>query len=1030
MSLGLFKKSIATKLILYVGSAITIVLLLQAYININRFEQLVTPLIIRDLDNALARSHMVFESLSEQIIEDAQVITSHNALSNYIDYEQLDDTKGMNEELVTLEQFLISLTASKSHYLNIEIFTKGGSIIRINMGEVAESAYRVTPRFIFSDKAKIDSYYTTTVNHKVLYTLKYKFSMSGAFTEDEVAGAIYIVRDASSVLNELVEELQGLNMHLTVMTGEVLIAGEFKDKNWLSRDFHDADSNLTISVGISEENAFLFVHEMQRSIIVLAISLILVLGISQFFTITQVIAKPLKNLIDFMNKQALGKAPASVRYQTKRTDEIGLFAQGLNNMLEQIHTRQTALSASEERLALALWGSGEGMWEFSVSESKILLVEESCEILSIETSPTKLSQAEFVSKIHVDDRENVNAHFEFFKVGTPDLFEIEFRVFVGDKLKWLKMKGRVTKQESELSYQALIVGTLMDISDQREAEKEIRLYAKAFDSSASAIVILDKTLVVLAVNEAFKETTGSNLNDVVGRIPDFIINHTHSSFDIKEFTHEIQNNGKWQNELIGMKKNGERFVKDISINAIVDNNGTPTHYVCAFNDITHKKKSEKDLWTMANHDILTGLPNRGYFRKSLDSAIVKAKNEGASLALFFIDLDRFKQVNDTLGHESGDHLLKKVGATLVKLARKTDYAARLGGDEFALIIENVANKVNVERIAMDLVKQFDKGLIVNEKDSGVGVSIGISLYPENANNADELVHYADTAMYFSKTTGSNLFHFFEPSMSDHVNRRNLIEKELREALREDKLSLYFQPQINITSGAVVSFEALSRWFHPTLGTISPEEFIPIAEDAGLIVDLGKQVLRKACQQVKQWHEHGFSSIKIAINVSIKQFMLSDVTYDLSNILNQVNLDARYIELELTESLFVDEAENVINTLKKLKQLGVSLSIDDFGTGYSSLSYLNKFPLDVLKIDKSFVSQLSSDKTGMAITQSIVAIAHALDLEIVAEGVETDEQLSILGKMGCQYVQGYLYGPPISSEDSINYLEQSNLFEPS
>ncbi|MEP2652609.1 MAG: diguanylate cyclase, partial [Paraglaciecola sp.] len=931
MSLELFRKSIATKLILYVGSAITVVLLLQAYINIKRFEHLVTPLIFRDLDNALARSHMVFQSLAEQITEDAQVIKSHNALSNYIDYEQLDDSKGMNEELVNLEQFLISLNASKSHYLNIEVFTKRGSIIRIDNGEVVDSVYRLSPNFIFNEQAKLDSYYTIGVNKEVLYTLKYKFSMSGAFTEDEVAGAIYIVRDASSVLQELVEELQGLNMHLTVMDGEVLIGGEPIDNNWLSRELYCPDSNLTISVGISEDNAFLFVHEMQRSIIILTISLILVLGLSQFFTITQVIAKPLKSLIDFMNKQAVGDTPASIQYQSTRTDEIGLFAQGLNNMLDQINTRQTALSASEERLALALWGSGEGMWEFSVSESTILLVEESCEILSIETSPIKLSQEQFISKIHEDDREGVNVYFKSFKQVTSDLFEIEFRILVGDKFKWLKMKGRVTEQGSVASSDAMIVGTLMDVSDQREAEKEIRLYAKAFDSSASAIVILDKTLVVLAVNVAFEETTGYNLSDVVGRVPDFIIHHTHSSFDLKEFTHEIQNNGKWQNELIGMKKNGERFVKDISINAILDNNGSPTHYVCAFNDITHKKKSEKDLWTMANHDILTGLPNRGYFRKSLDSAISKAKNEGASLALFFIDLDRFKQVNDTLGHESGDRLLKKVGATLVKLARKTDYAARLGGDEFAIIIENVTSKVNVERIAVELVKQFDKGLIVNEKDSGVGVSIGISLYPDNANNADELVHYADTAMYFSKTTGSNLFHFFEPSMSDHVNRRNLIEKELREALREDKLSLYFQPQINIITGAVVSFEALSRWFHPTLGTISPEEFIPIAEDAGLIVDLGKQVLKKACQQVKRWHEHGFSSIKIAINVSIKQFMLSDVTYDLSNILNQVDLSARYIELELTESLFVDEAENVINTLKKLKQLGVSLSIDDFGT---------------------------------------------------------------------------------------------------
>lgn len=1040
--LGLLKRSVATKAIVYVGSAMVLLFMIHSYINISKFNELASPSIGRNLDNALARSQLIFDNIYQQTLEDAKIIQAHNALSNYLDYEQIGDQQGLNEEQVTLEQFLTSLAATKPHYQDIEILTSDGSVIRVENGQVAMTNDEDYLRSISTDNpSQYQAFFSAKAQDQLqdshliqlipYFNLSYHFAAENDFIDGQGSKVVIrIVNQVSGPVKELIASLKAINLELTVTANGSLIAGPshvntLSNNIWLTQHIEKQRYGLDIAVSIKRSDAFVLINEMQRSMILLAISIVLVLTFSQFFTIRQIIAKPLRNIIEFMHNNGVNQGQKLVHYETSSEDEIGVFAKGLNSLLEQNQQRQTALKSSEERLALALWGSGEGLWEYRLDPQSVYFDKMSCEILGLQENELEIPLTTFIEKVHIDDKEQVAQNFKSFGSHTEQLFETEFRFASHEQYIWLQLRAKLTIDVSQKMARSLLVGTCRDISEQRASQQQVRLYAKAFDSSVSAILILDRSLKVLAANDAYQKITGFSFNEIKGRVPSFIVDHHSSTFNLTDFTRRIENLSHWQSELIGIKANKERFVKDINIDAVYDTNDQLSHYVCAFADITTKKKSEEDLWQMANHDILTGIPNRGFFRKSLQKILDHAATDKQFVALMFLDLDRFKQVNDRLGHEVGDELLKKVARILVQSARRSDHVARLGGDEFAIILDGVSRKTQVTRVVKNLLKSFEDGLMLDDKNSGVGLSIGISLYPQDSTNADELVHFADTAMYVSKTTGTNLYHFFEPNMSDHVNRRNLLENELRKALEQDTLTHYYQPQMDVTSGRIVCFEALSRWFHPELGVISPDEFIPIAEDSGLIVPLGKLALTQACKQLKAWHQQGFNDIKVAINVSAKQFLLTDIAFDVTTIINELQIDAKFIELELTESLIVDDPEKVIGMLHKLKAIGVNLSIDDFGTGYSSLSYLNRFPLDVLKIDKSFINQLGSDQKGLAITQSIIAIAQALHLEIIAEGVETEEQLDLLQKLGCKYVQGYYFSRPISAEETFIYILDHN-----
>jgi diguanylate cyclase (GGDEF)-like protein/PAS domain S-box-containing protein len=1031
------RRSITIKIVLFVGISISLLIALQTFININQMNKKLNPLIVKQLKNSLINSENIFNIIFKQTREDTQIIGSHNALTNYIDYEALGDVNGMNEEVVNLEQFLRSLTNFKKQYQSIEIITNKGSVIHLVNGEVVEASNLYQQLFHYNKNyinsgikpkknIRKDSAYFIKQNNNILFTLNYAFTGDNAFIDDN-ATDVYI-----SITNNINNEVLSLNKSLETdhillslqSNGNVILAQPEAISSpslWLEESLTNDKIDLKLTVYKEKEYAFLLINDMEKSSFILAIGSIIVISISLLLSSKFIIAGPLNSIINFIHNDVLKLNNLKNRYQINSVDEIGVFSLALNNMLDKIQYRESELKNSEERLALALWGGGEGMWELDFLNKIIYLDSGSCRILGLGTIPKKKEIIDFIFMIHQNDKARVCQYIEKFQSTGDEIFNTEFRLCTTkDAYVWVQLKGKLNQQKNASKCRD-ITGTLRDITEEIKAEQEIQLYATAFDSSNNAITILNTSFHMLAVNKAFSRITGFTSEEVIGSLPHFIQNND-SLFSTQEVEHNIAEEGYWSGEIIGKRKNNDLYVKGMEFTPVYSKERKITHYVCVFSDITEKKKSEKKLWNMANYDMLTKLPNRGYFREKLNKAIKNAKDANGLVALLFIDLDKFKQVNDTLGHEAGDELLKKSANLLSQSIHKNDTVARLGGDEFAIILEGLNEKNNAEALAQKIVHEFSDGIAVQDKLTGVGVSIGIGFYPYDTKDAETLIHCADTAMYSAKMSGSNLYHFYHATMGEHVNRRNLIEHELNIALKQDGLSLYYQPQIDLTTGNIVSFEALCRWFHPELGFIGPDEFIPIAEETGLIAELGLNVLNKAVKQLKEWHDQGYSEMKMAINVSPKQFLITDVHIDIANIIKNHGIEAKYLELELTESLIVEDPDKIIKLLHTIKSVGVRLSIDDFGTGYSSLSYLSKFPLDILKIDKSFIQQTGTDKRSLSLTKAIIGIARSLDLEVIAEGVETQEQLAIVTNLGCHYMQGYYFSAPISAGEASNLLK--------
>jgi diguanylate cyclase (GGDEF)-like protein/PAS domain S-box-containing protein len=435
-------------------------------------------------------------------------------------------------------------------------------------------------------------------------------------------------------------------------------------------------------------------------------------------------------------------------------------------------------------------------------------------------------------------------------------------------------------------------------------------------------------------------------------------------------------------------------------------------------DVSERKKAEARAQYLTQHDGLTGLPNRLLMNDRLQQAIVQARRSGSQVALMFIDLDRFKMVNDSFGHMTGDSLLKQVAARLVRCLRDTDTVARLGGDEFTIMLPDVAGAQMVGEVAQRVLGEFAQPFSDGDQELFVSASIGISLFPRDATAPDELVKHADTAMYSAKDSGRNNYRYFTEDLNVEVREKVMLESGLRHAMERGELRLYYQPKIDLSSGRVIGAESLLRWQHPTLGLIAPGRFIPVAEESGLIVPLGEWVLRKACEQLRTWEAQGLQ-MQVAVNVSARQFQQRNLADLVMNIMRDCRVDPHLIEIELTESAIMNDAQASISTLEQMKSRGISISIDDFGTGYSSLSYLKRLPLDILKIDQSFVRDITTDYNDAAIVRAIIGLARSLGIKVIAEGVEDDSQLSFLNAYGCNYGQGFLFGEPL---DPPTFLE--------
>ena len=445
-------------------------------------------------------------------------------------------------------------------------------------------------------------------------------------------------------------------------------------------------------------------------------------------------------------------------------------------------------------------------------------------------------------------------------------------------------------------------------------------------------------------------------------------------------------------------------------------------------DVSERKKAEKRAEYLSQHDVLTGLPNRVLMQDRLHQAISQARRNGGLVALMFIDLDRFKMVNDLFGHITGDTLLKQVAARLTECLRDTDTVARLGGDEFTIMLPDATNPQVVGEVAQRVLKEFSLPFSDGEQEMFVSASIGISLFPRDGASPDDLVKHADTAMYSAKDSGRNSFRYFTEDLNHEVREKVMLESGLRRAIERGELRLFYQPKIDLATGRVIGAESLVRWQHPTLGLIPPGKFIEVAEESGLILPLGEWVLKAACEQLRTWQHQGID-LQVAVNVSARQFQQRNLADTVMGFLSDSGVDPQFIEIELTESALLNDRETSIATLKRMKSRGIAISIDDFGTGYSSLSYLKLLPLDILKIDKSFVRDIVTDDNDAVIVRAIIGLARSLGIKVIAEGVEDEQQLSFLNQNGCNYGQGYLFGKPLAPELFMETVRRLGINKP-
>ena len=683
------------------------------------------------------------------------------------------------------------------------------------------------------------------------------------------------------------------------------------------------------------------------------------------------------------------------------------------------HERE--LADREQRLRLALWGSSDEFWDLNMDTGVLV---------RLSAARTQASQREEIHSVydwvrehvHPDDQRAIAQRLDDHISNKVALFESEQRVRVRkDKWIWVLARGKIVER-NEQGRPLRICGTARNITASREAERERRIVQEVISSMREAVTVCDLDFKFVSVNPAFTRITGWQEHEVVGRSVALLNCAQHSPEYYQNLRDSVMREGLWRGELWQRRKDGEEFLCWLQSSEVRDAQGQRTHYIGVLTDITERKRTEQELRYLANYDTLTGLPNRTLLSERLGHAVIRARRGGRKVAVLFLDLDRFKHVNDSMGHAAGDRMLKAAGSRLRDNVRDGDTVARIGGDEFTVVLEELADAGEAERVAMKLITAFEKPLELNDgQDVVISPSIGISLYPDHAQTPTDLLKFADTAMYQAKDRGRKTYMVYTETMDAAARMRATLVGALRKAMERGEFSLVYQPKLSLLDERITGVEALLRWNSQDLGEISPVTFIPVAEESGMIIEIGDWVLVRACEQLSKWHRDGLRDISMSVNLSVLQLQRGDLTQRLCDILAENDMAPNQLELELTESVIMANAEQSISTLRQLKAVGVTLSIDDFGTGYSSLSYLRRLPIDALKIDKEFVGDITTDPDDEAITATVINMAHSLGLNVVAEGVETAEQAEYLREQGCDEIQGHWLSTPLPPEQCFVFL---------
>ena len=586
-------------------------------------------------------------------------------------------------------------------------------------------------------------------------------------------------------------------------------------------------------------------------------------------------------------------------------------------------------------------------------------------------------------------------------------------------VRWMEINSTALSMEPD--GEPGLVATLSDITERRKAEEQLRLAFEAIRQSGEGILMTDAEHRILSVNPAFETRTGYAASEVIGQTPDiFASGRTDAAFYHAMQTH-IERDGCWQGEVWNQPRQGDACPEWLNVSMVCEYAGQPRHYVYIYTDMTERVEAQHRIEQLAHHDPLTGLPNRLLLRDRVEQATAQASRLQSRVALLFLDLDRFKTVNESLGHPLGDKLLKEAVTRLRYCVRESDTISRQGGDEFVIVLNDVRDSDAVSRVAEKIHQQMREPMDIEGHTLMASFSIGVAIYPDDGQDFDTLLKKADTAMYHAKESGRNSHRFFTEQMNRQVVEHMTLETQLRRALENREFVLHYQPQMDLQEGTIVGVEALIRWNSPDNGLISPARFIPVAEESGLIVPIGTWVLREACRQAREWQEAGISPFVMAVNLSAVQFRHHDLINSVINALVLSDLDSQWLELELTESILIQDAETTLDAIRRLKALGIKLSVDDFGTGYSSLTYLKRFEVDKLKIDQSFVRDLADDPEDAAIVRAIIQMAHSLRLRTIAEGVESEDLANLLRVFHCDEIQGYWLARPMPPRELEDFL---------
>ncbi|HEN8224265.1 TPA: EAL domain-containing protein [Pseudomonas aeruginosa] len=671
------------------------------------------------------------------------------------------------------------------------------------------------------------------------------------------------------------------------------------------------------------------------------------------------------------------------------------------------------LHGSEQRLNRALEAVRDGLWDWDLVTDRMFVSPGYAALIGL--APEELGDPieTWKKRLHPEEYATVlEAHRNHLQ-GLNDNLDHIYRLRHKDgDYRWIHSRGRVLRDA--LGKPLHYTGVARDITLQRLKEDHLRQAAAVFDSTREGVLVTDAQAVIVHVNPSFERITGYRSEDVLGKTPAILRSGRQDQAFYQRLWLALREQDVWSGEIWNRRKSGEIYPQWLHIRVVRNDQGQLTHYVGVFSDLSSIKRSENELDFLAHHDSLTGLPNRVLLRERIEQALENGKDRTVAGALLLIDLDHFKHINDSLGHTTGDMLLKEVSKRLQHQLDERCLLSRLGGDEFAILVENDDPEA-VARLSQRILDGFNAPFDIHCQPIYISASLGVSLYPEDASDVDHLMQHADAALFQAKDSGRNAYAFYTRVLTARARAHVQVESALRHALDHDELRVHYQPVHDLASGRIVGVESLVRWQHPERGLVPPGEFVPVAEECGLIAALDNWVLKRACRQMREWQQRGVELEFVAVNVSSRLFNRGGLEERIANALEESGLEPRYLELEVTESAVMEDFEQSLNLLCRLRILGVNLAIDDFGTGYSSLMRLKRLPVHKLKIDQGFVAGLPGAVDDAAIARAIVALAQSMGLRVVAEGIEHQDQALFLREHGCDFGQGYWYGRPQPAE---------------